>query len=167
MLTRSAQGKWRAVQPCKRRAVHGESSLVLAAHPLSLAKKCGAQVGTQVVFTSHSVQQIPPPVALAWSEELQWGPTRSTHRSAALPAAPAPTAVDGRRCLQGMSHLRIEQRDSANSAAAFCTAIGTGKAHKSKKATGKKVPRETNPGRPHVWVGRHSHVKGLLGSAPS
>lgn len=60
LLTQSAQGKWCAVQPRKPRAVHGESSLVLAAHPLSLAKKCGAQAGTRGMFTSHSVQQTPP-----------------------------------------------------------------------------------------------------------
>lgn len=47
---------------------------------------------------------------------------------------------DGQCCLQGMSHLKIERRDSANTASAFRTAINTSKAHESKKATGKATP---------------------------
>lgn len=77
---------------------------------------------------------------------------------------------DGRCCLQGMSHLKIERRDSANTASAFRTAINTSKAHKSKKATGKATPES-----PHVWVGDvvtvrkagHNQTESPLGSALS
>lgn len=75
---------------------------------------------------------------------------------------------DGRCCLQGVSHLKIERRDSANTASALRTAINTSKVHKSKKATGKATPKS-----PHVWVGdtdrktAHNQNESPLGSALS
>lgn len=138
----------------------GKADFVLAAQPLLLARKCGAQAGAQGTFTSHSVQQTPP-AARVWAEELQWGPTSSTHRGAALPAAPAQTTVDGWRCLQGMSHLRIEQRDSANSAAAFCTAIGT--SSQKQESDGEESPQGSKSQSPHVWVRDTAMPRGSLG----
>lgn len=69
-----------------------------------------------------------------------------------------------------MSHLKIERRDSANTASAFRTAINTSKAHKSKKATGEATPKSS-----HVWVGDvvsirragHNQNESPLGSALS
>jgi len=150
--------------PANRGQCMGKADFVLAAQPLLLARKCGAQAGAQGTFTSHSEEQTRP-AARVWAEELQWRPTSSTHRGAALPAAPAQTTVDGWRCLQGMSHLRIEQRDSANSAAAFCTAIGT--SSQKQESDGEESPQGSKSQEPSRLGQGHSHAKGLLGSAPS
>lgn len=94
-------------------------------------------------------------------------PAQITHNSSYRGAQ---TMFDGRCCLQGMSHLKIERRDSANTASAFRTAINTSKAHKSKKGTGKATLESL-----HVWVGAavsarkagHNQTKSPLGSALS
>lgn len=83
-----------------------------------------------------------PPVTPVWTKESHQRLTSKTRPSTdrSQQHFPAQTMFDGPCCLQGMSHLKIERHDSANTASAFGTAINTSKAHKSKKATGKATP---------------------------